>query len=134
MAASSKNSAITIPRSKDPAKQFVAKLDRCRYWLDIGRDTVGNGFVAAEKERRRSQAPAAAQAGQAQTRPGPAEDEAKTAATPAATPAAKPEVKAEVKPEPKPEPKPEVKAEEKKKPPPPRSLLPAIDLFLEPRP
>src|SRR5271155_1374913 len=24
------------PRSKDPAKQFVAKLDRCKYWLDTG--------------------------------------------------------------------------------------------------
>src|SRR3982751_6688123 len=24
------------PRNKDQAKQFVAKLDRCRYWLDSG--------------------------------------------------------------------------------------------------
>ncbi len=24
------------PRNKDTAKQFVAKLDRCRYWLDVG--------------------------------------------------------------------------------------------------
>jgi small subunit ribosomal protein S16 len=24
------------PCEKDPAKQFVAKLDRCRYWLDVG--------------------------------------------------------------------------------------------------
>ena len=24
------------PRNKDQAKQFVAKLDRCRYWLDTG--------------------------------------------------------------------------------------------------
>ena len=24
------------PREKDTAKQFVAKLDRCRYWLDHG--------------------------------------------------------------------------------------------------
>jgi len=24
------------PRSKDEGKQFVAKLDRCRYWLDHG--------------------------------------------------------------------------------------------------
>ena len=24
------------PRNKDQAKQFVAKLDRCRYWLDQG--------------------------------------------------------------------------------------------------
>src|SRR4028119_611953 len=24
------------PRNKDAAKQFVAKLDRCRHWLDVG--------------------------------------------------------------------------------------------------
>src|SRR3954451_435341 len=24
------------PRNKDQGKQFVAKLDRCRYWLDVG--------------------------------------------------------------------------------------------------
>jgi small subunit ribosomal protein S16 len=24
------------PRSKDQAKQFVAKLDRCKHWLDVG--------------------------------------------------------------------------------------------------
>jgi small subunit ribosomal protein S16 len=24
------------PRSKDQAKQFVAKIDRCKHWLDIG--------------------------------------------------------------------------------------------------
>lgn len=24
------------PRHKDQAKQFVAKLDRCKYWLDTG--------------------------------------------------------------------------------------------------
>src|SRR6266849_45294 len=24
------------PRDKDQAKQFVAKLDRCKYWLDVG--------------------------------------------------------------------------------------------------
>jgi len=24
------------PRSKDPAKQFVVKLDRCKHWLDVG--------------------------------------------------------------------------------------------------
>src|SRR5215207_3723613 len=24
------------PRNKDQAKQFVAKLDRCRHWLDVG--------------------------------------------------------------------------------------------------
>src|ERR687890_1217405 len=24
------------PRNKDAAKQFIAKLDRCRHWLDVG--------------------------------------------------------------------------------------------------
>jgi len=24
------------PRAKDVAKQFVAKLDRCKHWLDVG--------------------------------------------------------------------------------------------------
>src|SRR5271155_6100629 len=24
------------PRSKDTSKQFVAKLDRCKHWLDVG--------------------------------------------------------------------------------------------------
>src|SRR5688572_31666280 len=24
------------PRNKDQAKQFVAKLDRCKHWLDVG--------------------------------------------------------------------------------------------------
>jgi small subunit ribosomal protein S16 len=24
------------PRAKDAGKQFVAKLDRCRHWLDVG--------------------------------------------------------------------------------------------------
>ena len=24
------------PRDKDQAKQFVVKLDRCKYWLDVG--------------------------------------------------------------------------------------------------
>src|SRR4028118_1433794 len=24
------------PQNKDAAKQFVAKLDRCRHWLDVG--------------------------------------------------------------------------------------------------
>src|SRR5271155_3179069 len=24
------------PREKDPEKQFVAKLDRCKHWLDVG--------------------------------------------------------------------------------------------------
>ena len=33
------------PRNKDQAKQFVAKLDRCRYWLDVG--AVPSGTVSS---------------------------------------------------------------------------------------
>jgi small subunit ribosomal protein S16 len=33
------------PRSKDPAKQFVAKLDRCKHWLDIG--AIPSGTVSS---------------------------------------------------------------------------------------
>jgi small subunit ribosomal protein S16 len=29
------------PRNKDQAKQFVAKLDRCRHWLDVGATPSG---------------------------------------------------------------------------------------------
>jgi len=33
------------PRSGDQAKQFVAKLDRCRYWLDVG--AIPSGTVSS---------------------------------------------------------------------------------------
>jgi small subunit ribosomal protein S16 len=33
------------PRNKDQAKQFVAKLDRCRFWLDHG--AVPSGTVSS---------------------------------------------------------------------------------------
>ena len=29
------------PRNKDQGKQFVAKLDRCRHWLDVGATPSG---------------------------------------------------------------------------------------------
>src|SRR4029079_3845819 len=29
------------PRNKDQAKQFVAKLDRCRHWLGVGATPTG---------------------------------------------------------------------------------------------
>ena len=29
------------PRNKDQSKQFVAKLDRCRHWLDVGATPSG---------------------------------------------------------------------------------------------
>jgi small subunit ribosomal protein S16 len=33
------------PANKDAAKQFVAKLDRCRYWLDTG--AIPSGTVSS---------------------------------------------------------------------------------------
>lgn len=33
------------PTNKDQAKQFIAKLDRCRYWLDVG--AVPSGTVSS---------------------------------------------------------------------------------------
>jgi small subunit ribosomal protein S16 len=33
------------PRNKDQSKQFVAKLDRCRHWLDVG--AIPSGTVSS---------------------------------------------------------------------------------------
>lgn len=33
------------PRSKDVSKQFVAKLDRCKHWLDVG--AIPSGTVSS---------------------------------------------------------------------------------------
>jgi small subunit ribosomal protein S16 len=33
------------PREKDKAKQFIAKLDRCKHWLDVG--AVPSGTVSS---------------------------------------------------------------------------------------
>jgi small subunit ribosomal protein S16 len=33
------------PRSKDQSKQFVAKLDRCKHWLDVG--AIPSGTVSS---------------------------------------------------------------------------------------
>jgi len=33
------------PRNKDKAKQFVANIDRCKYWLDVG--AVPSGTVSS---------------------------------------------------------------------------------------
>lgn len=37
------------PRNKDQAKQFVANLDRCRYWLDVG--AIPSGTVSSLLKR-----------------------------------------------------------------------------------
>src|SRR3982750_1824326 len=33
------------PRNKDSGKQFVAKLDRCKHWLDVG--AIPSGTVSS---------------------------------------------------------------------------------------
>jgi small subunit ribosomal protein S16 len=33
------------PRNKDAAKQFIVKLDRCKYWLDCG--AIPSGTVSS---------------------------------------------------------------------------------------
>jgi small subunit ribosomal protein S16 len=33
------------PRATDPTKQFVAKLDRCKHWLDVG--AIPSGTVSS---------------------------------------------------------------------------------------
>jgi small subunit ribosomal protein S16 len=43
------------PREKDKAKQFIAKLDRCKYWLDKGAipsETVSSLFKKAGLEHK----------------------------------------------------------------------------------
>jgi small subunit ribosomal protein S16 len=57
------------PRNKDQAKQFVAKLDRCKHWLDVG--AVPSGTVSsllkksggAGRRRRRGEAGGGSEAG-----------------------------------------------------------------------
>lgn len=38
------------PRNKDPSKQFVAKLDRCRHWLDVGATPSGTVSSLLKKQ------------------------------------------------------------------------------------
>src|SRR5947207_7267371 len=48
------------PRNKDTAKQFVAKLDRCRYWLDVGAvpsETVSSLLKKAGVEHKQLRLP-----------------------------------------------------------------------------
>jgi len=48
------------PRNKDQAKQFVAKLDRCKYWLDTGAvpsETVSSLLKKSGVEHRQLRLP-----------------------------------------------------------------------------
>ena len=68
------------PRNKDQAKQFVAKIDRCKHWLDVGaqpsetvssllkKQGVEHRMLKLPKPGKPKAAPAAA-AGEAQAAP-----------------------------------------------------------------
>ena len=77
------------PRSKDEAKQFVAKLDRCRYWLDHGAvpsETVSTLLKKSGVEHKSLKLP---KPGKPKAAPAaPAAEGAKTEAAPAAPAAA----------------------------------------------
>jgi small subunit ribosomal protein S16 len=48
------------PRNKDQAKQFVAKIDRCRHWLDVGAipsETVSSLLKKAGVEHKQLRLP-----------------------------------------------------------------------------
>ena len=83
------------PRNKDQAKQFVAKLDRCRYWLDVGAvpsETVSSLLKKQGVEHKSLRLP---KPGKPKAAPAPAgEKPAEGAAAPAATPEKKEEAPA----------------------------------------
>jgi len=79
------------PRNKDQAKQFVAKIDRCKHWLDVGAvpsETVSSLLKKAGLEHKQLKLP---KPGKPKVDPAAAAAAAKAAegtAAPAATEAA----------------------------------------------
>lgn len=75
------------PRNSDQAKQFVAKLDRCKYWLDNGAvpsETVSSLLKKSGIEHKQLRLPKPGKPKPA----APAEDQKKEGAPEAAAPAA----------------------------------------------
>ena len=73
------------PRNKDQAKQFVAKLDRCQYWLSVGAvpsETVSTLLKRSGIEHKSLRLP---KPGKPKAAPAPAAGEKKEEAAPAAT-------------------------------------------------
>src|ERR1019366_381975 len=74
------------PREKDQAKQFVAKLDRCKHWLDVGAvpsETVSSLLKKGGLEHKQLRLP---RPGKPKAKPVAKEGEEKKAvAAPAAT-------------------------------------------------
>jgi small subunit ribosomal protein S16 len=80
------------PRNKDQAKQFVADLDRCKYWLSVGAvpsETVSSLLKKSGIEHKSLRLP---KPGKPKAAPAPA---AEAGEKPAAAPAAEATVKKE---------------------------------------
>ena len=76
------------PRNKDQTKQFVAKLDRCRHWLDVGAipsETVSSLLKKQGVEHKQLRLP---KAGKPKAAPAAAEGEKTAEAAAAAAPTA----------------------------------------------
>src|SRR5262245_58905705 len=76
------------PRNKDQAKQFVAKIDRCKHWLDHGAipsETVSSLLKKAGLEHKQLKLPKPGKPKAAPAAPAAAEGEKKPEAEPAAT-------------------------------------------------
>src|SRR3954469_22755958 len=72
------------PRNKDQSKQFVAKIDRCRYWLDVGAvpsETVSSLLKKKGVEHKSLRLP---RPGKPKVAPAPAGGEKPAEAAPAA--------------------------------------------------
>ena len=85
------------PRNKEQGKQFVAKLDRCRYWLDVGAvpsETVSSLLKKSGVEHKSLRLP---KPGKPKPVPAPAGEKPAEAAAPTEKPAEKPAEKAEKK-------------------------------------
>ena len=79
------------PRNKDQAKQFVAKLDRCRYWLDTGAvpsETVSSLLKKSGLEHKQLKLPKPGKPKAAVQPPPEQKKEGAAAAAPAPAPAA----------------------------------------------
>src|SRR5215813_8643026 len=76
------------PRNKDQAKQFVAKLDRCQYWLSVGAvpsETVSSLLKKSGIEHKSLKLP---RPGKPKVAPVPAGEKKEATAAPAEAPAA----------------------------------------------
>src|SRR5215203_5350021 len=76
------------PRNKDQSKQFVAKLDRCRHWLDVGATPSGTVSSLLKKQGVEHRMLRLPKPGKPKAAPVPAGDAAAAAPTAPAAPTA----------------------------------------------